>query len=146
MTCFLFLCKIFLLGLSIAQVLSTVQVHVSNRDFLAFLTSIQEAGYLAVPNENVFSTLGDFGPAFRGGLFFTFTVGAALTLLSSGLAWAWERWFSRSRVVLFLLSVLLLLSLAAANLRGFSPHMTGYTLFIPVIVFRFTLKWLPGKP
>lgn len=142
----LFACKILLLGLSIAQVLATVQVHVSNVDYYAFLTSAHEAGYLAVPNPHVFSSLRDFGPAFCGGLFFTFTAGASLTILSSAFAWAWDRLFARDRFVLVLLLALLLLCLVSANLRGFSPLITAYLLLIPVLVFPFTLKRLPKEP
>jgi Ca2+/Na+ antiporter len=143
---FLFICKILLLGLSIAQVLSTVQVYVSNAEYHTFLTAVQDAGYLAVPNEHVISTLRNLGPAFCGGLFFTLTAGVALTIISSSLAWAWDRLFSRNRIILLLLSILLLLCLLSANIQGFSPLITGYLLFIPVVVFRFTLKWLPKQP
>ncbi len=143
---FLFICRILLLGLSIAQVLSMVQVYASNAEYYTFLTAVQGAGYLAVPNEHVFSTLRNLGPAFCGGLFFTLTAGAALTIISSALAWAWDRLFSRNRIILLLLSILLLLCLLSANIRGFSPLITGYLLFIPVVVFRFTLKWLPEQP
>jgi Ca2+/Na+ antiporter len=142
---FLFICKVLLLGLSIAQVLSTVQVYVSNAQYYTFLTSVQDAGYLAVPNEHVFSNLRDFGPAFCGGLFFTLTAGVALTIISSALAWAWDRLFSRNRIVLFLLSILLLLCLLSVNIQGFSPLITGYLLFIPIPVFRFTLNRLPEQ-
>ena len=145
MICLLVLCKILLLGLSIAQVLSTVQVYLSNLEYYKFLTSVQAAGYLAVPNEIVFSTLKDFGPAFCGGLFFTFTAGAALTILSSALAWVWDRLFSRSRFILSLLLLLLLLCLVSANMHGFSPLITGYLLAVPTPVFLFTLKGLPEK-
>ena len=86
MTRFLFISKILLLGLSTTQVLSTLQVYISNTDYHKFLTSIQRAGYLAVPNEHVVSTLRDLGPAFCGGLFFTLTTGATVTIISSGLA------------------------------------------------------------
>jgi len=143
---FLFICKILLLGLSVAQVLSTIQVYVSNLDYYTFLTAVQDAGYLAVPNEHVFSTLRNFGPAFYGGLFFTVTAGVALTIISFSLAWAWDRLFSRNRIILFLLFIPLLLCLLSANIRGFSPLITGYLLFIPVVVFRLTLKWLPKQP
>ena len=143
---FLFICRILLLALSIAQVLSTVQVLVSNAEYYTFLTALRDAGYLAVPNEHVFSTLRNLGPAFCGGLFFTLTAGTALTIVSSALAWAWDRLFSRNRIILLLLSILLLLCLLSANMRGFSPLITGYLLFIPVVVFRFTLKWLPEQP
>jgi hypothetical protein len=142
---FLFLCKILLLGLSIAQVLATIQVYLSNLEYCTFLTAVQDAGYLAVPNEHVIPTLQHLGPAFCGGLFFTLTAGASLTLTSLGLAWAWDRLFSRSRNLLYLLLTLLLLCLVSANMRGFSPLITAYLLFVPVVVFRFTLKWLPEQ-
>jgi hypothetical protein len=143
---FLFFAKVLLLGLIVAQALSTAQVYVSNIDYFRFLTSIQDAGYLAVPNENVFSTLRDLGPALRGGLFFTSSAGLCLTLLSSAVAWAWDRLFARDRVLLVLFFLLLILSLLSANRRGFSPLISGYLLAIPTLVFPFTLKWLPAKP
>ena len=146
MTRFLFISKILLLGLSIAQVLSTLQVYLSNADYHKFLTSIQQGGYLTVPNEHVFSTLTDLGPAFCGGLFFTLTTGATLTIISSGLAWAWDRLFSRNRIILQLLLLFLLFFLISANIHGFSPLITGHLLFIPILVFRFTLRWLPEEP
>ena len=143
---FLFMCKVLLLGLSIAQVLSTVQVYASNAEYYTFLTAVQDAGYLAVPNEHVFSTLQDLGPAFCGGLFFTLTAGAALTIITAALAWAWDRLFSRNRIILLLLSIPLLLCLLSVNIRAFSPLITGYLLVIPAVVFRFTLKCLPKQP
>ena len=97
---FLFICKILLLGLTVAQVLATIQVYSSNLEYYTFLTAVQNAGYLAVPNEHVFSTLRNLGPAICGGLFFTLTAGAAITIISSALAWAWDRLFSRNRIIL----------------------------------------------
>jgi hypothetical protein len=143
---FLFTGSILLLGLSIAQVLATLQVYTSNLEYYAFLTSVQQAGYLAVPNENVFSTLRNLGPAFCGGLFFTLTAGAALTIISFCLAWAWDRLFSRNRIVLWLLILCLLLCLAAANILASSHLITGYLLFVPLAVFPCTLKRLPKPP
>ncbi len=138
--------KALLLGLLIAQTLSTAQVYVSNLEYFDFLTAVRETGYLAVPNEVVSSSLKNFSPAFFGGLFFTFTAGASLVLISIGLAWAWDRLFSRNRAVLLLLSFLLVLCLAAANIQGFSPLITGYLLILPFVVFRFTLKGLAEAP
>jgi Ca2+/Na+ antiporter len=142
----LFISKILLLGLSIAQVLAMVQVYASNVEYYTFLSAVQDAGYLAVPNEHVFSTLRNLGPAFYGGLFFTLTAGIALTIISSALAWAWDRLFSRNRIVLLLFSALCILCTVSANVQGFSPLITAYLLFIPILVFRFTLKWLPEQP
>lgn len=143
---FLFMCKILMLGLSIAQVLSTIQVYGSNLEYYTFLKAVQDAGYLAVPNEHVSSTLRNLGPAFCGGLFFTLTAGLALTIITSSLAWAWDRLFSRNRIILLLLSIPFLLGLLSANIRGFSPLVTAYLLLIPLAVFPFTLKWLPRQP
>ena len=106
---FLFMCKILMLGLSIAQVLSTIQVYSSNLEYYTFLKAVQDAGYLAVPNEHVFSTLRNLSPAFCGGLFFTLTAGLALTIITSSLAWAWDRLFSRKKIILLLLSIPFLL-------------------------------------
>ncbi len=140
------ICRALLLGLLIAQILATVRVVHSNLEYHAFLTAVREAGYLAVPNQHVSPSLRNFSSAFFGGLFFTFTTGATLTLFSFGLAWGWDRLFSRNRIVLLFLSLVLLLCLAAANMQGFSPLITGYLLLIPVPVFRFTLKGLPERP
>jgi Ca2+/Na+ antiporter len=143
---FLFICKILVLGLSMAQVLSTIQVYISNLEYYTFLTAVRDAGYLAVPNEHVISTLRNLGPAICGGLFFTLTAGAAITIISSALAWAWDRLFSRNRIVLLLFSALCILCMVSANIQGFSPLVTAHLLFIPFVVFRFTLKWLPKEP
>ena len=146
MTNFRFACKILLLGLTLAQVLSTIQVYTSNLDYYRVLNAIQEAGYLVVPNQNVFSSLKHFGPAFCGGLFFSFTAGASLTIISSGAAWAWVRLFSRNKIVLFLIIAPLPGGLVFANIHGFSPLITWYLLSIPAIIFIITLKRLPEMP
>jgi hypothetical protein len=143
---FLLLGKVLLLGFSAAQGMSTLQVRFSNIDYYALLTAVQEAGYLAVPTETVYSTLRDIGPAFRGGLFFTLTAGLCLTLVSAALAWLWDRLLARDRILFLLWFLLLVLSLLSANRRGFSPLISGYLLAIPTLVFPFTLKWLPAKP
>ncbi len=146
MTLLVRLVKILLLGLSIAQVLATAQVYASNLDYYRFLSSVQEAGYLAVPNESVFSSLQGFGPAFCGGLFFTLTAGAGLTVIASGAAWAWDRLFSRGKTALSLFCLLLLLSVIGVNVRGGSPLFSAYLICIPPAVFSFTVKWLPERP
>jgi len=84
----LYAAKVILLGLLTAQVLSTIQVYLSNAGLYSKLTSIRDAGYLAVPNQQVMDSLLELGPAFFGGLFFTLTVGASLSLVSFAAAWA----------------------------------------------------------
>jgi hypothetical protein len=84
-------------------------------------------------------------PAFFGGIFFTLSAGAGLTLLAIATAWLWERLFSRKRPVLIPLIGIWILALAAANYRGFLPLVTAYLLFIPTLCFVATLRWMPEK-
>lgn len=138
--------KAFMLGLVISQVLSTLHVYMSNIELYQITTAISQAGYLAIPNQQVVTNLKAMGPAFFGGLFFTLTAGACLSIFSLAGAWTWDRIFSRNKVFLILLLALWLGSLVAANSHGFNPTATSYFLFIPPVVFSFTLKWLPDQP
>ena len=83
--------------------------------------------------------------AFFGGIFFTLSTGAGLTLLAIAAAWLWERLFSREKPFLVLLICIWILALAAANYRGFLPLVTAYVLFIPPLCFVTTLRWMPEK-
>jgi hypothetical protein len=71
---------ILLLGLVIAQIIATIQVYLSNLNLNNTLTNVASAGYLAIPTKQVMGSLRDFSPAFWGGLFFTFTIGAGISL------------------------------------------------------------------
>jgi hypothetical protein len=91
-----------LLGMIITQVLATVQVYLSNTDLYNGLTAIKDAGYLTIPNENVMDSLKRFGPAFCGGLFFTFSIGAGISFFALASAWIWDRFFYRNKYLLYL--------------------------------------------
>ena len=71
---------ILICGLCIAQIIATIQVYLSNLELYNTLSNINSDGYLAIPNKLVMSGLRDFAPAFWGGLFFTFTIGAGISL------------------------------------------------------------------
>ncbi|MGD8686612.1 MAG: hypothetical protein PVH15_07555, partial [Syntrophobacterales bacterium] len=135
--------RALLLGLLIAQVIATIQVYLSNLDLYRSLSAIQAAGFLTIPNQRTMSSLQDFGPAFLGGLFFTFSLGAGLSLLSLAAAWVWHRLFSRSRPVLIVLLLFWMGSVVVLNVRGFSIGATCYFLAIPPVVFLATLRWIP---
>ncbi|MGD9183423.1 MAG: hypothetical protein PVG15_18205, partial [Desulfobacterales bacterium] len=124
-----------LLGMFVAQVLATVQVYLSNTDLLDSLTAIKDAGYLTVPNQYVMHGLKDFGPAFCGGLFFTFSIGAGISFCALVLAWVWDRLFSRDQYLLYFYLSLWLLCLIALNFHGFKFFVTLYFLMIPPAVF-----------
>ena len=105
--------------------------------------SISQAGYLAVPNQQVTASLKSFWPAFCGGLFFTFTVGACLSICAFAAAWFWSGMRSRKTTGLFLLFICWVAVLWAVNSRGFDPMVTAYFFSVPLIVFLVSLKWLP---
>jgi hypothetical protein len=138
--------KALLLGLLVAQVIAAIQVYLSNLDLYRSLSAIQASGYLTIPNQGTMTSLQDFAPAFLGGLFFTFSVGAGLSLLSLAAAWVWHRLFSRSRSVLIVLLLLWLGSLVVLNIRGFSFGATCYFLAIPPVVFLAALRWMVPPP
>ena len=135
-----------LLGLLVAQVIAAIQVYLSNLDLYRNLSVIKSAGYLTIPNQRTMPSLQDFGPALLGGLFFTFSVGAGLTLLSRAAAWVWHRLFSRNLLILIVFLLLWLGFLAVLNHRGFSIGATCYFLAVPPVVFLATLRWMPPHP
>jgi hypothetical protein len=139
----LYAAKVILLGLLTAQVLSTIQVYLSNAGLYSKLTSIRDAGYLAIPNQQVMHRLQEFSPAFFGGLFFTLTVGASISLVSFAAAWVWLRILSRNRLILIPFLLLWLGCLVYINRGGLCPMVTSYFLIIPPVVFAVTLRWAP---
>jgi len=138
--------KALLLGLFVAQVIATIQVYLSNLSLHSNLSIIKAAGYLTIPNQTTMPSLQELTPAFFGGLFFTLSVGAGLTLLSIGAAWVWHRVFSRNRYALIVFLLIWLGSLVELNHRGFSFGATGYFFAIPPVVFLATLRWIPPRP
>src|SRR5210317_485018 len=80
-----------LVGLTIAQILGTVQVYQSNQVVYRTVKAGSEAGYLAIPNDFVLPSLLQIKSAVIGGFFFTLSVGSGLTLLSLVFAWFWSR-------------------------------------------------------
>jgi len=135
-----------LLGLIIAQILATLQVHLSNLHLYRSLLAISDAGYLPIPNQRVMHTLPDLAPAFFGGLFFTVSVGAFITLLSLGAVWLWDRIFFRNRYITMLLIAIWAGCFLAANIRGLDLMVSSYFIFVPCAVLALTLRTIsPGS-
>jgi hypothetical protein len=139
----LYVAKVLLLGLFVGQVLATVQVYLSNMALYDTLTIIGEAGYLVVPNERIMLRLQEFGPAFFGGLFFSLSVGAGLSLASFALAWIWDRVFRRNRLFLALFCLLWAGVIVALNWRGMCLMASSYFLIIPPVAWFATIRWMP---
>jgi hypothetical protein len=138
--------KALLLGLFVAQVIAAIQVYLSSLHLYRNLSAIKASGYLTIPNQLTMPSLQEFAPAFLGGLFFTLSVGAGLTLLSIGAAWLWHRVFSRNRYILFTFLLFWLGSLVELNHRGVSFGPTCYFFAIPPVVFLATIRWIPPRP
>jgi hypothetical protein len=129
-----------LLGLAIAQVLATVHLYLSNAVLYDSLLAIKDAGYLAIPNSHVMGQLRKAAPAFFGGLFFTFSIGAGISFFSLALAWIWDRIFYRKIFLLYVFLLLWVVCLAAVNFHGLKLFVTLYFLLIPPIVFITSAK------
>ena len=135
-------CALFI-GLLVAQIIATLQVHFSNADLHRTLLVLKEAGYLIVPNQQILPRLLSIDSAFWGGLFFTLSIGVFLTFISWAAAWAWNRLFSRNRLFLYFCLLAWLTSLVLINGRGFCLLVTLYFLFVPAIVFAAAARLSP---
>ncbi len=142
--CFYFATLMFL-GILTAQILATIQVYLSNIDLYYSYEAIKSAGYLLVPNQKIIQSLPSLGPAFLGGMFFTLTVGAWLSFVTSAAVWIRKRFFPGNRFVAVLVCLLWGLCLVAANKDGFCPMVTSYFLAIPLTVIVAMLRWMPPK-
>jgi hypothetical protein len=130
-------------GLIAAQAVATIQVYLSNSELHRTLETIKGFGYLPVPNELVMPHLMGAAPAFWGGLFFTLSLGAGLSLLSLAAAWFWRRFSRQHRVLTAVYSILWMVLLIGVNRRGPDVAASCYFLFIPPLVFAAALVILP---
>jgi hypothetical protein len=137
--------KALFLGLLTTQILSTLHVYLSNADLYQTITTISEAGYLSIPNQRVTHTLKEFAPAFFGGIFFTLSIGAGLSLFSVGFAWFYDRISGRSKTILIPIIIFWIVLCLAANSQGFCLVVLSYFLIVPPVVFIAALKWMPEQ-
>lgn len=136
--------KAVLPGLIVAQIIAFLQVYIADIRLYRVMEAVGQAGYLMVPNQRIISAIKGVAPAFYGGLFFTLTVGAAVSLLTLAAVLCWVRFLRRRKI--FLLPALLVWAgfIAAVNFRGFAPLVSAYFFFIPPAVSMATLRWLPA--
>jgi len=122
-------------GLVLAQIIGSVQVYLSNRALHRTISAVLEAGYVGVPNDLVLPSLLQLKYGIIGGLFFTLSIGSALTLLAWTSAWLWNRIFRRSRRSLPVFTVVWLVLAGAAAVHGFDLPVFLYFFLIPPAVF-----------
>jgi hypothetical protein len=134
-----------LVGLITAQCLATLIVFLSNQRLFEKISAIHNAGYLGIPNRLTAPLLISIDSAFYGGVLFTLSLGAGLSLLSFGAAWLWVYAFKRQRIVLPFYCLLLSFILFMVNHRGFVFFESLYFVIIPLLVFWMTAKRNPQK-
>ena len=113
---------------------------VGHLDLSAAVSAAEAAGYLAIPNPQVTGGLQNLAPAFMGGLFFTFTIGAGIALGSMAAAWLWVRVCTGKLFVLISLIAVWIGILYYVNIRGFGLIPTLYFLIIPPVLFMLTAR------
>jgi len=133
------------LGMLAAQAIATIQVYLSNVSLHNKMTSIKDAGYLVIPNQHILNVLPDFGPAFFGGIFFTLSVGAGLSLYSIAAMWIWTKLLSCDKFILIPFLLPIAGCIAVVNIHGFSPVVTSYFLVIPAVIFFSTFNWITDQ-
>ena len=133
-----------LLGMIVAQILATIQVHLSNVRLYRSLAAISDAGYLTIPNQRIMQTLQGFASAFFGGLFFTLSVGACITLLTLGAVWLWDRLFYRNRLVSLVFVAIGAGCLVMVNMRGVDLMVSSYFICVPCMVLFVALPRMPA--
>ena len=126
------------IGLLIAQILATVQVYFSNLDLYDTVSAVNAAGYLGIPNQKVMGSLQKIAPAIFGGLFFTFTIGAGISLATMAAAWMWIRVFQRKSFILFFFLFAWATLMLLVNIDGFNLFPSLYFVFIPPVLFKLT--------
>lgn len=87
---------ILMAGLSAAQILFGILVFSSNLSLHAMLSALNAEGFVIVPNANVLPSLLEWAPAFYGGLFFTLTIGAGLSVCALLTVSLWRGVFQKN--------------------------------------------------
>ena len=138
--------KGILLGLLAAQFIATAQVYLSNIDLYETHLLLEAGGYFLVPNLLIINQLQALKPALIGGLFFTCSIGAGLSIFTLILTWCWDRVFNRNTLFGIASTGIWAFALFAVNRKGFSPWVTLYFTVIPIIIIVVSLKWFQSSP
>ena len=136
---------VLLIGLLSAQVVATVHVYLSNHDLLQSTESLIHAGYLAIPNAWVAERLPTLTIAMAGGLFFTLSIGAGLSLATLIAVWIWDRICQRSLPATVSCLIIWLLVLVTINGNGWNLAASTYCLAVPLITAVTAIRLLPHR-
>ena len=132
-------------GLFSAQILASIHVYLSNTSLYHTLYTLKDAGYLTIPNRQIMQNLNDFLPAFCGGVFFSLSLGAGLSVFTLIAIRLRDRLFKRNKMVFILISACSTCLIAGMNICGLCPIATSYFIVIPAVVFITASKWMPAR-
>lgn len=136
---------VLIIGMLSTQLIATIHVYRSNMALLDVSNAVVGAGYLSVPNAQVMSQLDKLSTAMAGGLFFTLSIGAGLSLITMMSAWLWERVFRRRPLVTGVYLIILATGIASVNLNGWNPMATAYLVVVPLVTWVAAIRLLPAK-
>ena len=134
---------VLLIGLLSAEIVATAHLYVSNLTLYQTIDAVRRSGYLAVPNETVAAGLTSLKTALTGGLFFTLSIGAGLSLAAMMLTWMWDRLFKRRRRALPMVLAPWITALVAVNFDGLNLVATLYVLVVPTVTATTAIVLLP---
>lgn len=136
---------VLFVGLLSAQVVATAHVYLSNLDLLQATEAVVRTGYLTVPNAQVADQLNRLATAMAGGLFFTLSIGAGLSLVTLIAAWLWDRVFRRRRKASFFFLLLWAAGLILVNDNGLNPVASAYIIWVPLVTGVAAIQLLPKR-
>jgi len=134
---------IILAGLCAAHVIAVLQILQSNARLHRTITAVKDAGYLAVPNDLVAPSLKTIHTALMGGIFFTLSIGAGVTLLALCSTWVWKYACARKPYLAIPFVLPWIAFLVGVNLKGVSILPSLYFTIVPALVVVLAMKFTP---
>ena len=120
-------------GLATAHLLGTLFVRQSNLSLLAQTRALTADGWFSLPRGPAAASLETWAAAFWGGLFYTLSVGAILTLTTWSLLRLRDRWGRQRPRVAWCMAAAWLMLLVAVNLKGLSLYATLFAVGVPLV-------------
>ncbi len=135
-------------GILASQALAALWVCANNRALFGKLSLLAAEGYLTVPNPITAPLLKTFGAAFWGGLFFTLTMGAGISVFAFFLSWALFRLYpgDNGRPAAIILGSVFAFIALFVNTAGLAVYPTLIVLLAPAPVILLTRLWARRLP
>jgi len=134
-----------LAGLTMAQVIAALQTGAASRGLFRHLQAITASGGMAVPTGRIVPGLVSMRAALAGGLFFTLTIGALVSVFAIGWLRLWDAGGLRPAAGRWWLAGIGGAAAAAAFVQGSGGWVMAYLFFVPLAVCLADRRRLPAK-